>query len=251
MTDTEISTAASIEQTQLTNESAAPVSTTVTEQSTTEQPRHERTYTRDELAKITNAESKKFYEKGKTEALEAYRKEQEVKQQSIANVTQNPVVNPQLNDEELANRIEKIAQQKAYQNALQNEAQSFHAKLDLENDVEMKLNYEKLNLGKMTYPECMPYIHTLNSVDNTKDVIKEFAKFPEKLTTIFNTINMFGLDAGKEALRRVSESIKRNQVAAEIKLPGAPPSQITASNTGSDNGQMTTADFRKMYANKF
>jgi hypothetical protein len=248
MTDnTEISTATSIEQTQLPTESTEIASESSQNNSQpAETQKYERTYTRDELAKIANAESKKAYEKGKSEALETSKRDQEARQQQQVN-TSNDVTNPALTDEELETRINRIAQQRANEAKLYNEAQTFRSKLDLENDVEMKLNYEKLNLDKMP----MAFVHILNSVDNTKDIVKEFAQFPEKLTTIINTANIFGIDPGKEALKRISESIKNNQEAAGVRLPNAPLSQIGASSTGTDNGQMTSADYRKAYAGRF
>ena len=245
---TDIATPSVSESIQNTNESTAspsvetPTAPTEAVAKPVEPARHERTYTRDELAKIANAESKKSYEKGRQEAIESYKREQAQK------ATEQPS-GPQtgLTDEELEARVERIAQKKAVDAQLLNEAKSFHSKLDLDNDVDMKLHYEKLNLDKMP----MPYVHILNSVDNARDVIREFGKFPEKLTTILNTANLFGLDAGKDAIRRVSESIKKNQAAAEVELPKAPISQVSPSNTSVDNGQMTAADYRKKYAGRY
>jgi hypothetical protein len=257
MTDEIISNQGSDSQNNSTNEnkveSAAPIEAATTEATKTEpvvikeQTKPERTYTRDELAKITNAETKRAREQGRQDALEETKRSQAQQQNQQVSQPNAQQSSGNMSDEELAARIEKIAQQKSLTARMQQEAVDFHKKLDLENDPEMKLSYEKLNLGGMQ----MPFVHVLNSVDNAKDVVKEFANFPEKLTTILNTANLFGLEAGKDAMKRVSESIKKNREAANVKLPDAPISQIGPSNTGTDNGQMTAADYRKIYKGKY
>lgn len=204
--------------------------------------RSDRRFTRDELAKITNAEVQKATTKAKQEAIEEFKRQQQEQSPAVQEKAQNV-----LSDEELEQRIDRLAQKKHIDAQLHSEAQSFTKKLDLENDPEMKLCFEKLKMGKLK----MPFVHILNSVDNSKEVVKEFAKFPEKLVSILNTANLFGIDAGKEAMQRASESIKRNQAAASIKVPNDPISQIGPSNASVDNSQLTAADYRKMYAGRY
>ena len=208
-----------------------------------QETRQERTFSRDEVAKITNAEVSKARERARQEALAEF----ESKRQPNPQTDQGTSLQGGLTNEELERRIDKIAEERQIKSQITNEAKTFTSKLDLDNDPEMKLNYQKLNLDNMN----MGFVHVLNSVDNTKDIVKEFAKFPEKLTSVMQTAALFGVNAGKEALKRVSDSIKQNQAAASIKLPPEPPSQIGHSNTGVDNGQMTAADYRKKYAGRY
>jgi hypothetical protein len=81
-------------------------------------------------------------------------------------------------------------------------------------------------------------------LDNTADVIYELASNPASLAKI-GQLQDISLPRASAALKELSESIKANQNAANVKRPNAPLSQVQPSPTRADNGVMTVNDLRK------
>ena len=88
-------------------------------------------------------------------------------------------------------------------------------------------------------------IDTLNSVDNTTDVLKEMADNPKKYTE-FLSLYAWNPDMARKELHTLSASIKKNQEALAQQQPNKPLSQVKPSNTGTDNGSLSIRDYKKM-----
>jgi len=84
-------------------------------------------------------------------------------------------------------------------------------------------------------------------VDNAHDVLYELRKGDgSKLVNLEMMARQFPEDALMHA-QRLSQSIKDNESARNIRFPNEPLSQMRPSNTGTDNGVMGVKDLRKKY----
>jgi hypothetical protein len=88
-----------------------------------------------------------------------------------------------------------------------------------------------------------PFVHYVNEFDNAADMIYEFGKNPEKLGSVVLLFNDYNLT--RIALKKLSDSIKSNELATKQPKANSPLSQISSSPTGVDNGKQTIADLRK------
>lgn len=212
-----------------------------------------RLYTRDEVHKIANAERQRAYDKAREELSKQTQRQDNAPAQNVQN---NSLMN--FTEDDLERKIDQLAERKAVEAKIVDEAHRFLSSIDAEfdtlrNDIVSK-SPEMEEACKTLHIKEMPpvYINILSSVDNVKDVLLEMAEYPEKLTSIMSTANTLGLDAGKKALKRLSESIKSNQQAKKITVPKPPLSEISNSvNIGKDDGQMNAADYRKLYKGRF
>jgi hypothetical protein len=97
----------------------------------------------------------------------------------------------------------------------------------------------------------IPYhVQLANMVDNTAEVMYELAKNPSKIGAIQNLIDI-DIRAGRQPklalseMKRLSDSIKTNQKAANFKSPNEPLSQMRPSNAGTGNqGERSVRDYR-------
>lgn len=84
-----------------------------------------------------------------------------------------------------------------------------------------------------------------NSLDNTADVIYEISKHPSKFANLL-TLSQAAPHLAVMEMQKLSESIKKNQQATDQhKQANEPLDQIKPSTTGTDNGSMSVADFKK------
>lgn len=100
----------------------------------------------------------------------------------------------------------------------------------------------------------IPYhVQLANMVDNTREVMLDLVKNPSKLGEIQNLIDI-DLRAGRQpnlalsAMRRISESIKRNSEAANYQSPNEPLGNLRPSNAGAGvKGPLSAADYKRRY----
>lgn len=119
--------------------------------------------------------------------------------------------------------------------------------------------FTKLGTGKEKYQDfekvmsdvefqAIPHVVELaNMTDNTADLMYELAKNPSKIANIQQLIAISPKLAYAE-MQKLSQSIKDNESAANVKLPNSPLSQLRpSSNTGADNGVLSVKDLRAKY----
>lgn len=118
--------------------------------------------------------------------------------------------------------------------------------------------FTKINTGKGKYQDfdsvvgdidfrSIPHIVQLaNMVDNTSDIMYELGKNPSKIAILQQLIAVNPQLAFKE-MTKLSTALKDNESASKIRSPNEPLSQLKPSTTGTDNGAMTVADYRKKY----
>ena len=85
-----------------------------------------------------------------------------------------------------------------------------------------------------------------NAFDNTAEIAAELARNKMKFSSM-QFASEKNPDFAMQMMKDLSESIKSNQAAKNIQLPGEPMSQIKSSPNAPDNGKKTLSDFRKMY----
>lgn len=99
-------------------------------------------------------------------------------------------------------------------------------------------------------PSAYPALVWLaNNTDNTAAIVYELAKNPQKLAAM-TVIAERDPKGAQVALKKLSASIKSNQEAAalEKRSPQAPLSKMQSSPVGSNAGDLSIADFMKMYS---
>lgn len=100
------------------------------------------------------------------------------------------------------------------------------------------------NINLKAFPNV---VHLLGDfVDNSGDVLYELGKDRIKLAQLENLAMMSPQDAVIQA-QRLSESLRANDAAKNVKMPNEPLSQLRPTNTGTDSGVMTWGDLKKKY----
>lgn len=83
-------------------------------------------------------------------------------------------------------------------------------------------------------------------VDNGADVLYHLAQHPGKLDELDRLCERKSQYAVSE-MKRLSDSIKANEQAAQVRTSKAPLSQQRHSNTGTESGSLSIADYKKLY----
>ncbi len=225
---------------------AAPISN--------ESAKPEKLFTRDEVAKIANAEKQKAIEKARKEFETAQQlkatsgQQQQYMQHNAAEYQPQPAA---LTPEQIAHVQQVIAaqaQQQAQEMFIQSAATDFSAKMS---DAEKR--YEDYNdvvngleLDKLPPQELKSFVALLNVADNGADILYHMGKNPSALLTVAGLAGKNPHWAIKE-VHRISQSLKENESAVKAKVANPPLSQINPSTTGADNGTLTIKDYKKMF----
>ena len=103
-----------------------------------------------------------------------------------------------------------------------------------------------LNLNDPLYESVL---HAANHLDNAGDVIYELAKNPVKAFNIGSMLDRSPHDGqvGRNELKKLSDSIKINQTAAQKPQPTEPLSQVKPQPIGAGSGEMSIADYKKQF----
>lgn len=118
---------------------------------------------------------------------------------------------------------------------------------------------EKIAAGRDKYQDFEAVTNTINMayypnvvqllaehVDNSADVLYNLSQRRGKLDELDRLFERNAHDAVYE-IRRLSESIKANESSNQMKNSRQPLSQQKSSNTGTDSGALSIADYKKMY----
>jgi hypothetical protein len=100
------------------------------------------------------------------------------------------------------------------------------------------------NIDFQHYPNVVQLL--AEHVDNASDVLYELGKNRLKLSGLESIANRNSRDAIYE-VKRLSESIKSNESASQVKSPNSPLTQQRPSNTGTDSGVLSMADLKRKY----
>ena len=98
-------------------------------------------------------------------------------------------------------------------------------------------------IGNFDFREIADLVPFVNAVDNTGHVVYDLINNPHKVATLFSLLKSPQLAMAE--MKKISQSIKTNQSAANIKMPKDPLSQIDHSHVGTDSGSYTIRDLKK------
>lgn len=106
-------------------------------------------------------------------------------------------------------------------------------------------DFDKL-LEQVNLPAYANAVQLSNEIENTADVWYHLLNDPLKLEAI-NLMAERSPVAAKAQMKRLSESLKANADAANVKMPNAPLDHMKPSNTGTDNRVLSVSDYRRKY----
>lgn len=100
------------------------------------------------------------------------------------------------------------------------------------------------NINMAYYPNVVQLL--AEHVDNASDILYNLAQRRGKLDELDRLFDRNAHDAVYE-IKRLSESIKANESSSSHKQSKQPLSQQKPSNTGTDSGPLSIADYKRMY----
>jgi hypothetical protein len=212
----------------------------------------EKLFTRDEVAKIANAEKQKAIEKARREFeasknLEALKPQQQpnIAEQSQPSHDSNPEQLRSFVQQEIASQAQAQAQEMFFQRNI-NDFQGKIAKAQ-EKYPDYLETVNKLSLDKMPEPALKSLISLMNVAENGGEVLYDVAKYPSKYASILNLIAIpgNGPQLAIAEIQRLSRSLTENDQAVKAKAANPPLSQVNPSTTGTDNGSMTLRDMKR------
>lgn len=240
------------DQSTLTSSNSAPVESASQTSATPAEKFLPQSHVNDIVGREKSLAHDKGYERGKREAMESLQKSQPSQSTPSAIPSGTAMSEDQYRRiaAEEAQRVQVAKEQEYLQRSneaqIQQFVQQFDAKL-----APGRSKYDDFDavLGTVEFGNAGHVIVLAQSLDNTADVMYELAKNrPQDLVNIELLAEKHPKQA-EAAMRRLSESIKVNQTAANMKRPNEPLSQISPSNTGIDSGSehsMSVSDFRKI-----
>jgi hypothetical protein len=100
------------------------------------------------------------------------------------------------------------------------------------------------NINMAYYPNVVQLL--AEHVDNASDILYNLAQRRGKLDELDRLFERNAHDAVYE-IKRLSESIKANEASNQVKTSRQPLSQQRPSNTGTDSGPLSIADYKRLY----
>lgn len=202
---------------------------------------------------VVKREREKAYEKGRIAAMQELQAQQQQQQQepqaqSLGGMQQFSQADIERMIQEQATRAtQEHIQSQLAEMKQQQMVNSFVQKMQVAEQQYPGLE-EELNQLNYSDPRIHAFIGMVNDFENTGEIMKEVLDNPYKLSQILSDIQDQPYLAQKN-LQKLSASIKQNQQAkAEEAQARDPYSQLKPSTSaGMDNGNMSVADFRKMF----
>lgn len=192
---------------------------------------------------LVGSAKQKGFEKGYQQAAAEMAQRQSTQQN-----VQQPPVNPTSDIEtKIAQGVQKHLD-KARQDAIDGER--LHAANQMVARVIPKLEEAKGRysdfddvINKVDYANKAPSaVWLADAVDNSGDVLYDLAKNPIKLANI-EALNKINPSLALSEVKKLSDSIKQNQVAASKPTPPEPLSRVKPSNIGVDGGGVKDAAY--------
>lgn len=120
-------------------------------------------------------------------------------------------------------------------------AQSYTQKINSEmnSDPEFAELYSELNIE--SHPDM---VFLVNDLDNTAAVVKDMAKNPSKFAQVMMLSRGGNQQLAFKELKKLSDSIKANEIAKKQTIPAAPLSQMKPSHLSAGDGKLTVKDFK-------
>ena len=211
-------------------------------------PTQEKLFTRDELAKITKAQTAKAVEQARREAEEKYQRDLEA-----LNATRQK---QEQRNADVSREVDVDAIYQQIQEKFNKEQQAKHTREQLE---QVAHTYtQRVNKGRAAYtdfdeitkdfdPAAFPQLaFLLAGIENAGDVLYDLTKNPSKLATLDRLAERSPRMAQNELLK-ISKSIIDNQQAkaeANNQQVAEPLDRLSPSRVSGSNGKQTIRDLR-------
>lgn len=208
----------------------------------------EKLFTRDELAKIANAQTAKAVQQAKREAEEKYQREMEQLNASRQQQEQRNSEVPRETDadaiyQQVQERFNKEMQEQQLKSQMQQVANSY-----LEKVAKGRTAYEDFDeITKDFDPTAFPQLtFLLSGIDNAGEVLYDLSKNPLKLAGLDRLAEKNPRQAHNELLK-LAKSIADNRQAqddAQNQQVAEPLDRLQPSRVSGSNGKQTTRDLR-------
>lgn len=209
-----------------------------------------------EITALVSGEKKKAYEKGRQEA-----KAELMAQMQGQNA---PMPNPQNfaqtdNDSRLRQiALEELNRQRAIEQANWEAQQREQAGMKILSELKMKTDaakskfddYEKVVKSDFgNFSKTHEVLSLANQFDNAGEMLYDMGKNPSKMLQISLMVRMGMEDAAYAEMKRLSDSIKVNEMSANLPKPKMPLSQVNPSNigVGKTDDRVSSNDFLGSY----
>ena len=211
-------------------------------------------FNRIQVADVVKREKQKAFEKGRRAAMQELQAQQQQQQQepqqgaSLGGMQQFSQADIERMIQEQATRAtQEHIQQQLAQMKQEQMVNSFVQKMQVAEQQYPGLEQE-LNQLNYNDPRIHAFIGMVNDFENTGEIMKEVLDNPYKLSQILSDIQEQPYLAQKN-LMKLSASIKQNMSAKQEEAQAKDPySQLKPSTSaGMDNGNMSVADYRKMF----
>ena len=138
--------------------------------------------------------------------------------------------------------IYKAHEQQSRQEQGQQIAQAFEDKLSL-----ARGKYEDFGdvVDSVNFETIPAVAYLAAELDNGGDVVYDLLKNPNKVADIL-TLAGSNMTLARRSIKQLSDSIRNNQQASNVRSVPDPLRPITPSSVGSDNGNMTVSDYRSV-----
>jgi hypothetical protein len=234
---------------------SAPVSSEINTQVAPAVAPIEKTLPQSEVNKLVGGVKAEAYEKGRAAALAEFQR-----QQTAAPTAPAPSFGGMPATQDLSGLVAQQVDQRIQE--MQRQIQEQNTKEmgnKIANDFQSRLDASKANYDDFdSVTEGFPFAAFPNTVltslnfENTGDIVYELAKNPTKMKAIDDLAQMDVLNAQRgiqsnlahREMQKLSESIRINRAAQNVKTANPPLSQIQPSPTGTDNGAKTVKDFQ-------
>lgn len=190
-----------------------------------------------EAAERTRAELTAQFEREKAELLRQQGQPQGQQAGNLGGVQQ-------YSEAQIRQMIQQEAQQLSNLAAGQRMEAEYRQKInnEIQKDPEFADLYDALNIEQ--HPDL---VYLVNQLDNTASVVKDIAKNPAKFSNVLMLARSGSPKLAHIELQKLSSSIKANEAAQKQPAAPEPLGQLKPSNIGADNGDMSVADYRKIF----
>lgn len=190
-------------------------------------------------------------EKGRELGRESMHDEYERVRQENERLKMTPVSSNSFDESFISRKIQEelearqaAQEENRFKEEVQRTTNEFISKLQSGNELYSDFDEVVSGFNPSAYPAL---VWLANNTDNTADIIYELAKNPQKLAAM-TVIAERDPKGAQLALKKLAASIRSNQEAAALEKhsPKAPLSKMQSSPVGSNAGDLSIADLRKM-----
>lgn len=241
------------------SQQSAPIASDINSQTAQPATAVEKTLPQSEVNKLVGGVKAEAYEKGRAAALAEFQRQQSM---AAPTTTQAPSFGGMPATQDLSGLVAQQVDQRFQEMNQKIQEQNNKAMGDkIANDFTSRMELEKANHDDFdAVTEGFPFAAFPNTVlmslnfENTGEIAYELAKNPSKMKSIDDLVQIDVSNAQRgiqsnvayREMQKLSESLRINKAAQNVRTPNAPLSQVQPSPTGTDNGAKTVTDLRKM-----